>query len=123
VAAPRYARPFVAAFLVMLVVCSLAPLNLWPFSNWELFSRLRTGRLTTWALVSVGPKGLVREVPIPRIPPAQRHSFCTVWLRHARIVDVYRFDRLLSVRVGSHSAPPRRTLAWTCDAKGAHATS
>ena len=47
-AAPRYARPFVAVFVGMVVVCALAPLNLWPFSNWELFSRLRGPVQTYW---------------------------------------------------------------------------
>jgi hypothetical protein len=57
-AAPRYARPFVAIFVGMVVVCALAPLNLWPFSNWELFSRLRGPVESYWEAV-VEDHGLV----------------------------------------------------------------
>jgi len=140
--APRQARPFVAAFLATLVVCGLAPFNLWPFSNWELFSRLRTQ--TRWEAVAVAWTGRERAYPIasPRHgyrgfaavsggfskqSAAQPDASCAAWLRGAtevlgtktRLVRIYRMEWLLSDRRG-HRAPPRqRTLIWVCTAKGA----
>jgi hypothetical protein len=137
--APRQARPFVAAFLATLVVCGLAPLNLWPFSNWELFSRLRTDRQTRWEAVAVAWTGMERAYPIASLRHAAvlggfskrsagRDASCAAWLRGAtevlgtkpRLVRIYRMEWLLSDLRG-HRAPPRqRTLIWVCTAKGAH---
>ncbi len=145
-AAPLFARPFVGVFLATLVVCALAPVNLWPFSNWELFSRLRSDRQTGWQAVSVDASGRQRSFPIaslphgyrgfgfivadfPRRSAAERDAVCAAWLRDAtrrygpgtRLVRVYRLERLLSDRRGDRADPPRRSLAWTCSAKGARA--
>jgi hypothetical protein len=147
-AAPRYARPFVALFLATLVVCAVAAVNLWPFSNWELFSRLRTDRQTGWAAVAVDQSGRAHPYPIVSLghgyrgfgfiaahlaerSPAERNAICTAWLRGAterfgpstRLVGIYRLAWLLSDREGERAAPPRRALAWTCGAKGAREAS
>jgi len=123
-AAPRYARPFVAIFVGMVVVCALAPLNLWPFSNWELFSRLRGPVESYWEAV-VEDHGLV--VVDDTIRP---HTACLPLLRSATArfgpatdVRIYHVERLLSDRIGSHAAPPYRTLVATCTAKGVRAQS
>ena len=123
-AAPRYARPFVAIFVGMVVVCALAPLNLWPFSNWELFSRLRGPVESYWEAV-VEDHGLV--VVDYTIRP---HTACLPLLRSATArfgpatdVRIYHVERLLSDRIGSHAAPPYRTLVATCTPKGVRAQS
>jgi hypothetical protein len=122
-AAPRYARPFVAIFIGMVVVCALAPLNLWPFSNWELFSRVRGPVETSWEAV-VEHHGVVADYTIGP------HTACGPLLRRAKIlfgqttdVQIYHVERLLSDRVGAHAAAPRRTLVTTCTANGSHAPS
>lgn len=116
-AAPRYARPFVAVFITMLVVCALAPLNLWPFSNWELFSRLRSPLETSWQALVVERGGRVVRSGVAG--PAS----CATLLRidSARTVRIYRVERLLSQRVGRHAAL-HGTIAATCSAKDAHAS-
>jgi hypothetical protein len=144
--APRHARLFVALFVATLVVCALVPLNAWPFSSWELFSRLRADRQTGWEEVAVGPHGRERADPIAPHPPkyrgfasiisgfperslAQRDALCAVWFQHAvlqfgprtRVVRIYHLDWLLSNRRGGRAAPPHRRLMWTCSAEGVRA--
>ena len=122
-AAPRYARPFVAIFVGMVMVCALAPLNLWPFSNWELFSRLRGPVESHWEAV-VQHDGRVVDYAVGP------HTACGPLLRNAAArfgpatgVRIYQIERLLSDRVGAHAAPPYRALVVTCTAKGARAHS
>ena len=137
--APRHARPFVAAFLATLVICALAPLNLWPFSNWELFSRLRSDRVSAWEAVAVEDGRPVRDFSFTSLPQAARRVTLTAggrdavcdWLlgprmrfgRHAGRVRIDHLERVLSVRRGGRAAPPRRTPAWTCSASEAHESS
>jgi hypothetical protein len=146
VKAPPYARPFVALFLATLVVCAAAAWNAWPFSNWELFSRLRTDRQIVWAAVAVDASGRERHYPITAVrhgfrgfefiaarfsqrSAAERDSICSAWLRGAkahygpttRFLRIYELERLLSDRRGKRAASPQRTLAWTCTTKGARA--
>ncbi len=123
-AEPRYARPFVAVFVGMVVVCVLAPLNLWPFSNWELFSRLR-GPVESYSEAVVEHHG--RVVVDYTIGP---HTACVPLLRSATArfgpatdVRIYHDERLLSDRIGAQAAPPYRTLVTTCTAKGVRAPS
>jgi hypothetical protein len=140
-AAPRYARPFVAGFLAMLLVCALGPFNLWPFSNWELFSRLRSDQQTDWEAIAIDRTGRGRVDPLPqgyrsfssaiaRFPArssAERNAICVVWVRDAtqqfgpstRLLRIYHLEWLLSDRHGNRPAPRHRTLVWVCSAKGA----
>jgi len=129
-AAPRYARPFVAAFLLAIVISALAPLNLWPFSNWELFSRLRSAQEISWEAVAVNGSGREHGYPIGAIPLRDRSRDCAEWLnaapkpfgRGTRVVLIYRVERLLSDRDGSRAEAPRLTLAWSCSSRGTRAT-
>jgi hypothetical protein len=143
-APPRHARPFVALFLVALVVCPLAVVNLWPFSSWELFSHLRTDRETTWEAIAVDGSGRQHYDPLESLshgyrgfdlimlrfstrPAASRDAVCATWLREAdaglgpgtKLLRIYRLQWRLSDRRGDRTAPPRRSLAWVCNAKGA----
>jgi hypothetical protein len=132
----------VALFLGAVVVCALVPLNAWPFSSWELFSHLRTDRKAAWSAVAVDRSGRERGDPIGSFangyegfssimsgfagrPAASRQAICAAWLRltrerfgpDTRALLVYHVQwRLPEGHTG-------RTLSWTCDAKGAHATS
>ena len=133
-----------ALFLATLVVCALAALNPWPFSDWELFSRLRTDQQTSWKAVAVDWAGRKRDYPIASLAhgyrrfgsfmadfsersPTERDAICAAWLRNAteqfgpstRLVMIYHVEWLLSDRQGNRAAPRHRTLAWTCSAKGA----
>jgi len=142
--APRYAWPFVAVFLATLVVCALVPFNPWPFSDWELFSRLRTDRQSAWEAIAVESSGLRIAYPLASLPhgyrgfastmahfsersAAGRDAMCETWLRTATEhlgsnTSLFRIDELswlLSGRRGSRRAPRRRIDEWTCSAKGA----
>ena len=144
--APRGARAFVVVFLSVLVACALAPWNLWPFSNWELFSRVRTDRQEGWEAVAVDRAGHERRYAIAALPHGfrgfqfimrdfptrsarERDAICEVWLRAAterfgsstHEVAIYRLSWLLSDRRGKRAAPPGRALDWVCTAKGARA--
>jgi hypothetical protein len=122
-AAPRYARPFVAIFVGMVVICALVPLNLWPFSNWELFSRLRGPVQSSWEAV-VEHHGRVADYTIgPDTACAPLLRNATVRFGPATDVRIYHVERLLSDRVGARPAPPHRTLVATCATKGVRATS
>jgi len=146
-AAPRYARPFVAVFLAALVVCALVPLNFWPFSNWELFSRLRRDEQTGWAAVAVDRTGRERVYPATSLPhgyrgfaavlagfsersAAVRDAICADWLYDAterfgtgtRLVRIYRLEWELFDRHGNREAPRHRTMEWVCSTKGASET-
>jgi hypothetical protein len=118
-AAPRYARPFVALFVTAMAVCAFAPLNLWPFSTWELFSRLRSARETSWEAVAVGRSGQKHDYAMAAVPGPDRERLCAEWLRSGtRVVRIYHLERLLSDRDGNRAAPPRETLVWMCTTKG-----
>jgi hypothetical protein len=125
-AAPRYARPFVAVFVSAIVLCAAVPLNPWPFSNWELFSRLRTDRRIVWEEVAVSSTGREHDYLLSRVPRAES---CTAWIANARAklgsatleVGIYRVQLLLTHRRGSRAAPPVRTLELVCDSRGGRA--
>jgi hypothetical protein len=139
-AAPRYARPFVLLFLATLVVCAAAGLNLWPFSSWELFSRLRTDQAAGWDALAVDSAGRTRDDPIPSLPyghrgfgatmamfhgdsPSARDAICDTWLNEAtrrlgsstRELKIYRLHWLVSERGG----PRRRKLVVICRERSA----
>jgi hypothetical protein len=132
----------VTVFFALFVACPLAALNVWPFSNWDLFSRLRTDRQTAWAAVAVDAAGREHGYPITslphgyrgfdslavrfaRLPGAERDRVCAAWLRATppgtRLVRIYRLDWLLSDRRDGRSARVHRTLAWICSPGGARA--
>jgi hypothetical protein len=90
----------VVVFTAMLVVCALGPFNLWPFSNWQLLSRLRTDQQTGWDAVAIDSAGRARDDPIASLPyghrgfastmagfsqrsPSARDAICDAWLNAA----------------------------------------
>jgi hypothetical protein len=145
---PRYARPFVALFLVALIFFPLAAVNAWPFSSWRLFSSLRTDRQTSWQALAVDSAGHERDYPIASVPhgyrgfgrimtgfskrpAAGRDAICGVWLQGATkrfgpsvdLLRIYSLNWLVSDRHGHRAAAPRRTLAWICSPEGARAAA
>lgn len=142
-AAPRYARPFVVVFLVTLATCAVVAVSAWPFSSWQLFSRLRADQQTGWQAVvfdrqaregierfAYGYRGFVFIVRgFSQRPPAQRNAICAAWLRDATqqfgtgadLLRIYRLQWQLSDRHRDRAAPATRTLAWTCSATGSRA--
>jgi hypothetical protein len=130
-AAPRYARLFVALFLAAIVLCAAVPLNPWPFSNWELFSRLRTDRRIVWEEVALTSTGREHDYLLSRLPRGYGVASCGSWIANAsaklgsdtQAVEVYRLQLLLTHRRGRRAAPPRRTLELACDSKGTRAGS
>jgi len=138
----------VALLLVALVVFPFTGLNAWPFSNWELFSRLRTDSQAGWEAVAVGRRRRRSDFELASLPHgyrgfpfimngffarsvADRDAICATWLRAAierfgagtRRLRIYRLRWRLDRRRGDRAAPPRRTLKWTCSARGARAAS
>lgn len=137
-AVPRWARPFVAVLLVVLVVCALAGIEAWPFTGWELFSRLRPERVAAFEVTVVDASGVERLMPFDRLPYAYRGSVqilggletlsaaeqravCAAWKQAASEeigpvteLRIYRTERSLDRRSG-RSIPPERTLLRKCD--------
>jgi hypothetical protein len=120
-AAPRYARPFIAVFVGMVVACAMTPLNLWPFSNWELFSRLRGPVESQWEAVVEHNGVVIGDTIGGRTACGPLLRSATARFGPATGVRIYHIERLLSDRSGGHAAPPSRTLVVTCTAKGARA--
>ena len=145
-AVPRYARAFVVLFLTALIGCAVASVNAWPFSNWRLFSSVRTDKQTSWQAVAVDTAGTGQDYPIatmaqgfrgfgriarsfPKLAPSRRNAICAAWLTGAgkrfgpgvELLRVYRLEWLVSQRRGDRAAAPRRTLTWICDGNGVHA--
>lgn len=146
--APRYARPFVVLFLTALVVCAVASLNAWPFSNWRLFSSLRADRQTSWQAVAVDTTGGERDYPIasvmhgyrgfghivggfPKRSAATRDAVCSVWLQGATkrfgpttaFLRIEHLGWMVSHRQRDRAAAPQRTPAWICSPNGARAAT
>lgn len=146
--APRYARPFVAVFLVTIALCPLLLIEAWPFNSFRLFSVLRHDAQASWQAVAVDARGVAHPYPVaslgegyrgfgflmrefPRAGPTRQAALCGAWLDGARRLDgvaarrvlLYRVRWKLSERVGERARPPTRTLAYTCDAGGAHAAA
>jgi hypothetical protein len=123
-AAPRYARPFVAAFVGMVVACALVPLNLWPFSNWELFSRIRAPIENSWEAVVIESNGQARGYSIrPHTACAPLLQSATARFGPATSVRIYHVERLLSDRTNGRATPPYRRFLVICTTRGTRAPS
>jgi hypothetical protein len=147
--APWFARPFVVAFLGVLLVCPLFSVEAWPLTSFRLFSHLRHDEQTSWQ--AFGVDGRSREVRYPVASlgqgfrgfvfemrtfaarsPNERDALCETWLEGARrampghdvkTVRLYQTHWLLSRRRGRRALPPTRTLRYVCLPRGARATT
>jgi len=148
VAAPRLARPFVAAFLLAIVICALATVEAWPLTAWRLFSHLRTDQQVTWSATAVDRNGREHPYPLGAMPQgyrgfgflmndfasqsaARRQELCDTWRLgtgdllgvEARAVRIYQLRSSLSERNGDRGEPPDRTLMYTCRPGGVDAAA
>jgi hypothetical protein len=70
---PRAAPVVAAVLLAALVLCAVMQREEWPFSGWELFSRVRTAEERGWlATETVG--GVERPIPFDRLPRGFHNS-------------------------------------------------
>lgn len=145
ISAPRFARPFVAAFLLAFVVCALATIEAWPLTAWRLFSHLRTQDQTRWEATAVDRDGVEHDYPLGALPqgyrgfgflmsefvtdsPARQAELCETWRLgtaellgfEARAVRIYQLRSDLSERDGDRGVASVRTLMYTCRPGGAH---
>jgi hypothetical protein len=133
-----WTRRFVAVYLAAFLVCGLFGLEAWPLTGWRLFADARTARQAGWQAVTVDRQG--RETPIPfrdlpagyhgdvqvlkgfgGLPERRKLAVCAAWVDAVRArggqveaVRVYQTTADTSARVGDRSAPPVRTLRFTC---------
>ena len=146
--APRYARPFVAVFLVAIVACALATIEAWPLTAWELFSHLRTQDQTRWEATAVDADGVEHPYPLGSLPQGYRGfaflmngfatdsasrqaELCETWRTgaaellgfEARAVRIYQLSSDLSDRDGERGTPPDRTLTFICRPGGVDAVA
>jgi hypothetical protein len=137
--APRYARPFVAAFLAALVICALATIEAWPLTAWRLFSHLRTDEQTAWSATAVDRLGREHDYPLGHSPdgyrgfiflmagfgsrsPAEQRELCDTWRDatsellgfEARAMRIYQREWRLSDRDGDRADRDEPTLRYTC---------
>ena len=148
VSAPRFARPFVAVFLIAFVVCALATIEAWPLTAWRLFSHLRTQDQATWKATVVDRDGVEHDYPLGALPqgyrgfgflmnefvsdsPARQAELCDTWRSgadellgfEARSVRIYQLRSDLSERDGDRAVAPLRTLMYTCRPGGVDAAA
>jgi hypothetical protein len=147
-AAPRLARPFVAAFILAFVICALATIEAWPLTAWRLFSHLRTDQQVTWSATAVDRQGREHSYPLGNLPrgyrgfaflmndfasqsPARQLELCDTWRLgtgdllgfEARAVRIYQLRSSLAERDGDRGEPPNRTLMYTCRPGGVDAAA
>jgi hypothetical protein len=140
---PRWARPFVAAFLAAFLVVGLLGVDAWPLTGWRLFSHLRSSHQTTWDATTVDAAGAEHPVRfarfpqamrgfsllaarLPRLSPSRRAAVCAAWAaavhegdRTVRLFRVWRVERDLSRRAGERAAAPiSRTVEYACSPPG-----
>ena len=137
--APRFARPFVAAFLVAFVICAIATIEAWPLTAWRLFSHQRTDQQSAWSATAVDSQGREQEYPLGRLEmgyrgfiflmngfaersPAEQLELCDTWREgtaeligfDAREVRIYLEEWTLSDREGDRAVRGEPELRYTC---------
>jgi hypothetical protein len=143
VRAPRLARPFVVAFLAMMVLCAAMTVEAWPFTAFHLFSHVREDRQSGWSAVAIDARGRPHPYPLNELSQGYRgfrfllvgfdgrsaddqDAICRTWVEgapkligvDARVVKLYSLFWRLSNRRGDRAAPARRTLRYVCTAEG-----
>jgi hypothetical protein len=139
---PRGARPFVAAFIALMIAAAVFVWEPWPFTSYRLFSQLRVDEQTAWVVRAVGDDGREQDLPLAgelrgfefqirefaQASPKRRDEFCRVWAGAApEVLDepveevrLYRRTWRLSDRDGDHARPGTSRLIYVCDGEGAH---
>jgi hypothetical protein len=144
--APRFARPFVAAFLAAIVICAIATIEAWPLTGWRLFSHLRIDRQVSWSAAAVDSAGREHPYPLGALPqgyrgfvflmrgfaarpPAEQAELCEAWREgtveqlgfEVRAVRIYELRWRLSDREGDRARRADRALRYTCRPGGVYA--
>jgi hypothetical protein len=146
VAAPRLARPFVLAFLVVMAAAAILVWEPWPITSFRLFSHLRQDQQHGWAAASVDADGVEKPLQLAELSSGfrgfgfrmaefessswdRRDEICRTWVApladagggQQQEIRIYRTEWRLSRRVdgGERAAPPRQTLAFVCTHEGA----
>jgi hypothetical protein len=65
-------RVFVWSFLAAIAVCALGGHEVWPLTEWRLFSHVRTEVVRGWQVVAVDQAGDERVVPLDDLPMRYR---------------------------------------------------
>ena len=144
--APRLARPFVAVFLVAIVVCAIATIEAWPLTSWRLFSHLRSDGQSAWTATAVDAVGREHDYPLGHLgegyrgfvflmsgfaerSPAEQLELCDTWREgaddllgfEAREVRLYLSEWTLSDRVGDRAVAGDPRLRYVCRPGGVDA--
>ena len=145
---PRYARPFVAVYLVAFVICALATIEAWPLTAWRLFSHLRTENQTAWSATAVDAQGREHEYPLGRLgsgyrgfiflmngfadrSPVEQRELCDTWREgtssllgfEAHEVRIYFAEWSLADREGDRAPRGEPELRYTCRPGGVDASA
>ncbi|HYU60284.1 MAG TPA: hypothetical protein VEK39_05970 [Solirubrobacterales bacterium] len=146
VGAPRFARPFVAVYLVAFVICALTTIEAWPLTAWRLFSHLRTENQLSWSATAIDRQGGEHPYPLGALPqgyrgfgflmsefttgsPERQRELCDTWREgtgellgfESRAVRIYELRTNLAQRDGDRAEPAERELRYTCRAGGVDA--
>jgi hypothetical protein len=129
-------RAFVAVFLSAFVVCGLLQVEAWPFSGWQLFSRVRTAEIQGWLATGVGTDGIERPIPFGSfaaghrgelgvlkgfegLSTADRRDVCRAWADEmarigADVVEIRIYATTGSTRNLEGGGDGRRDLRHVC---------
>lgn len=134
----RWARWYAGLFLAAFLLCGLIGIEAWPLTGWRLFADARSAQQTSYQVAAVDRAGhetpvRFQDLPIryhgnvqvlkgfAALPPARQAAVCAAWAGAVQAqggevaaLRIYQLDVDLSKRQGRRSAPPRRTLRWTC---------
>jgi hypothetical protein len=139
--APRFARPFVAAFFAAIVVCGILTIEAWPLTGWQLFSHVRTDEQSAWSATAVDGRGREVEYSLGNSEqgyrgfnflmngfaersPAEQQELCDTWRGgteallgfEAREVRIYLSEWRLSERDGDRAVRGEPQLRYVCRA-------
>jgi hypothetical protein len=132
-ASPRVRRAL-HVFLLLVAVCGLAHIELWPLTGFRLFSEVRQAEREGFEIVAVDPAGVERPIDLHALPAAfqgttreipallragqhRRDEACAAWAAPERaagraVAEVRVYEVVESVRPGG--PPAARTLAFRC---------
>lgn len=140
---PRYAQPFAAALIALMVACAVFAWEAWPFTSFRLFSTVRIDQQTAWLATTVDSTGDEDSYPLggetrgfrgfpftmnefTSATPARQDELCRLWVtsapelvdRDAVEVRIYQRSWTLSDRRDDEAIPGRTDLRFVCDANG-----
>lgn len=145
---PRFARPFVATLIALMIASAVFVWEPWPLTSFRLFSNVRIDHQTSWSATTIGPAG--NEEPYPlgaedrgfrgfpftmgefvTADTERQDELCRLWVeaapeltgRPAVQVRLYQRTWLLSDREGDEAGPGRTALKYVCRDSGVSVAS